>query len=92
MIKCIRCGICCVSGTCSEGVDDDETGYCKFLTIHDDDTASCQLIVNNTYKTITLGQGCVLRESDLAYRMVCDMYLPHKNRLKKNNGKIIWLT
>ena len=84
MKTCIRCGLCCMSGTCSEGVDDDDTGVCKFLIIHDDDTTSCKLVVNNTHKVITIGQGCVLRESELGYRLMSDMHMPYKFILKNN--------
>jgi hypothetical protein len=54
--KCLRCGSCCIMGCCDEGVENPVTGVCKYLVINDDLTTSCNLVMKNKHKGITIGK------------------------------------
>ncbi len=54
-------------GCCSEGIENDE-GICKFLKINDDNTTSCELVIKNNYKNISIGKGCVLQNDERIYK------------------------
>lgn len=60
--KCIRCGVCCSSGICSSGIED-ENGLCKYLQLENNNITSCQLIIDNKMprKSVGIGNGCILR-------------------------------
>lgn len=64
-IDCIRCGICCVSGSCSKGKPD-ENGVCLHLS-YDGEKASCKLFEEGKVSKEEIGingTGCVLRKNN----------------------------
>jgi len=81
--KCVRCGACCISGCCHEGIETEDS-VCKFLIINDDLTTSCKLVLKNKHKNISIGKGCVLQKSDEIYKY----YLDRANDYKKYNNDL----
>ncbi len=70
-IPCTRCGVCCSSGVCYHGVDDDR-GLCVYLLINghtDKHRTSCKLILDRKVNPtgIGIGKGCLLRKVPHAY-------------------------
>lgn len=70
-IRCTRCGVCCSSGVCSHGVDDDR-GLCAYLLINghtDKHRTSCRLILDHKVNLVDIGvgKGCLLRHVPHAY-------------------------
>jgi hypothetical protein len=78
-IECNRCGICCLSGSCPEGIEDARTGVCKFLIVHANKKTSCQLVLERKNVAITIGQGCVLKQHPIIY----SYYYENYNKLKE---------
>jgi len=66
--KCIRCGICCISGVCDLGHENEETGVCEFLEIYPDKTTSCRKVKNDEHPVISIGKGCVIRQWPEVYK------------------------
>lgn len=60
--KCKRCGVCCGSGPCAFG-EEDEYGICIYLRYNDQGLASCQLLSDGKVRPedISIGKGCVMR-------------------------------
>lgn len=87
MSKCNRCGICCLMGCCSQGIED-ENGICKYLVLNNDNTTSCQLVLDNKYNSnyITINKGCALKFDnsigDKIYLEYKKMYENYKELLK----------
>ena len=75
-IPCIRCGVCCSSGVCSHGIEDDR-GLCTFLFIDSYRgicRTSCTLVIDKRvdFNDIAIGKGCVLRHIPSAYTYSLD--------------------
>jgi len=66
--KCLRCGLCCISGPCNLGMEDEKTGVCKYLKIHQDRTTSCRKVKNDSHPIITIGKGCVIQQWPESYK------------------------
>ena len=81
--KCTRCGICCLSGVCPEG-QEDENGMCTYLIIEDDKTI-CKLVRDNLTNTISIGEGCVLKKCTEYYNYYLDKfsYYKHLEKISK---------
>lgn len=67
-IPCVRCGVCCSSGVCSNGVEDDR-GLCDYLILSKNN-ASCKLLLENKInpKDIGIGVGCILRQIPFVFQ------------------------
>lgn len=67
MIPCSRCGLCCKLELCSKGRrrDKKKKGNCVYLIRNEDNTTSCQLILENKmdFHKIDFGEGCVFQEN-----------------------------
>jgi hypothetical protein len=61
--KCVRCGVCCLSGPCKQGRVSKKTGICIYLT-SSEKIYSCKLILHGKMRseTVALGGGCKLKE------------------------------
>lgn len=59
--KCIRCGVCCVNGTCSKGIKDTDTDICIYLEIYDHNKTSCKLMKEKGPSALNMDIGCHLR-------------------------------
>ena len=65
---CIRCGACCILGSCC-GEEDPDTGVCLNLSF-EGKIAHCFYIDagdKDFIKKVGVGKGCVLRTFDEAY-------------------------
>jgi len=65
-LKCIRCGVCCVSAICSLGEASAKTGLCDQLVIHEKGHASCRQAIEHPDMFKLFGKGCPIRS-------VCDI-------------------
>jgi hypothetical protein len=83
MNKCVRCGYCCIAGCCHRGEESKETGVCKNLIVHEDNTTSCSLVLEGDDDGITIGGGCVLQESKSAYSYYKEEYEPIKPVIRR---------
>ena len=67
MVPCKRCGICCKFELCPKGRRKDKRikGNCLYLIEHEDNTTSCQLVLEGKMpsKYISFQEGCVMREN-----------------------------
>ena len=66
MYKCNRCGLCCELELCSKGRRKYKKikGNCLYFIKHDDNTTSCQLILEGKMPVhcVSLGEGCAIRK------------------------------
>lgn len=65
-LKCIRCGVCCISAPCHISDVSDGTEICSYLTIHKEGYASCRYIEENGNP---FSGGCFLRHSKEVYEL-----------------------
>jgi len=60
------CSLCCELSLCGKGRRKNKKikGNCKYLIKHEDNTTSCQLILEGKMpiRSVDLGKGCILRE------------------------------
>lgn len=62
--KCVRCGVCCFSGPCSQGNHNSKYGWCSELIINSDKTTSCNLVLKRKVKPEDIGirgVGCSVK-------------------------------
>jgi hypothetical protein len=60
--RCIRCGICCISGICDFGYQESESDICQYLKFDKAGKATCLRMVEVKVKiALGCGTGCVLR-------------------------------
>jgi hypothetical protein len=81
--KCIRCGVCCVSGTCPHGIKDINTDICIYLELHGHNKTSCKLMKEKGPSELNMDIGCYLRT-------LPDIYNYYYNQMvSKISGRII---
>jgi len=63
--SCTRCGVCCGTGPCEWG-EEDEYGICVQLRSNKDGLMECRLLAEGKVdgEDIGIGMGCVLRALD----------------------------
>lgn len=79
---CIRCGMCCIVAPChvEEGSN---LGYCKYLTVNDDLTTTCERIkVNDLARRNMVGTGCLIRCNEEIYNLHLEEYSVEKVKRK----------
>lgn len=67
-INCDRCGVCCSSGVCEHGIEDNR-GLCRFLEFGITPITTCILIKENKIplKDVGFKKGCVLKRAPESY-------------------------
>lgn len=64
MLKCIRCGVCCIVVPCDLTKILDETEICSNLIIHKEGYTSCKCVKENEN---VFNEGCLIRRSKEVY-------------------------
>lgn len=81
MKNCKKCGACCISGCCPEGIEN-EFGLCEYIKIVDNKTILCKKVVDKNYLNITIDEGCILQE----YPDVYEIYIKKRDEFIKSNN------
>jgi hypothetical protein len=67
-VPCIRCGVCCVSGSCERwGNTGEYGGICESLIIHKEGHTSCKHIIEDGNP---FGKGCLIRSFNDGFKIM----------------------
>lgn len=84
-IQCIRCGLCCITGTCNVGEEGDDY-ICKYLYYNERGLACCRLLEEGDVEPEDIGingSGCVLQKLHDQYQYYMTTYGTLIERLKE---------